>query len=331
MRIRYYKRITVLCLVFSLVFTCACYADEIIEGVSFDGVIEAVEASDVVTDNEVSDPVSDPVAAPVAGAEKDLAEIFDLEKITPVSNEGNTIEDIIPAAKPVEPVLKSDEPNEDEPEQEAEPEIIEYSVKTEAESSSPSSDFIALSASSNKALYDLLDCLSANSISINEALNEQRILIEGIKEQLSKDSKRDSSYQKEIKQYLVAITSSLSVDLARSISADDIHVNVTVDSVSSSSVSGDTVSDDAVSEDDINENLSANRLYIAGASSDYVPVKLSSNEVLTVSVSNVSGNDISSSAEYLRNIFYVLIIMAVFLAMITAMMIEQIFFKRLHG
>ena len=79
MRIRYYKRITVLCLVFSLVFTCACYADEIIEGVSFDGVIEAVEASDVVTDNEVSDPVSDPVAAPVAGAEKDLAEIFDLD------------------------------------------------------------------------------------------------------------------------------------------------------------------------------------------------------------------------------------------------------------
>ena len=338
MRIRYYKRITVLCLVFSLVFTCACYADEIIEGVSFDGVMEAVGASDVVTDNEVpeivSDPVSEPVPAPVAGAEKDLAEIFDLEKITTVSNEGDTIADIIPAAKPAEPVSESDELDEDEPEQEhnkALSEMILYSTANEGAENTPSSDLIALSASSNKALYDLLDCLSANSISINEALNEQRILIEGIKEQLSKDSKRDSSYQKEIKQYLMAITSSLSVDLARSISADDIHVNVTVDSVSSSSVSGDTVSDDTVSEDGIDENLSANRLYIAGASSDLIPVKLSSDEVLTVSVSNVSGNDISSSAEYLRNIFYVLIIMAIFLAMITAMMIEQIFFKRLHG
>ena len=320
-----------MCLVFSLIFSCACYAEEIIDSISFDGVIDDVEA-------------------PVAGVETDLEDIFDLDQISSAVIEEEKVEDTIfntesvePVAEPVEPVSedekKVDEDKEadhktdheaDHEEETDSPEVIYAAVPNDESEKLFYEEMYSLSTSSNTALYDLLDMLSSNSISINEALNEQRLLIDSIKEQLSKDSKRDSSYQKEIKQYLVAITSSLSVDLARSVSADDIHVNVNIDTVSSSSVSEDAVSDDSVSENEAYEYISTNRLYFDGCSADSIPVKLSSDEVLTVSVSNISGNEITSATEYLRNIFYVLVIMAVFLAMITAMMIEQIFFKRLH-
>ena len=119
MRIAYYKRIILLCISFSLVFTLAnsaCYAEEIIVSTSPNGVDEGnnndLSADPVVGpvpdtfDEPIPETIVEPLPAPVAGAEKDLAQIFDLEKITTVQNEGEKIEDIIPAAKSVEPVLE---------------------------------------------------------------------------------------------------------------------------------------------------------------------------------------------------------------------------------
>ncbi len=165
----------------------------------------------------------------------------------------------------------------------------------------------------------ILIFISENMISNNEAEHEQIILLQGIKEQLSKDSERDTEYQKEVKQLIFSIARSLSVDLIQTVSLDEIKISVSVDSVSGN-VSG-------------NESISANRLYFDGNPDHSISAMSLSG--LSVSVSNISGNiaasDIEAGTNYLRNIFYVLIVIAVFLAMISAMMIEQLIFRRIHG
>lgn len=158
---------------------------------------------------------------------------------------------------------------------------------------------------------DDLGSISANVVSINEVLNDEKKDIADINIRLSEADNRNAEYQTEVKERLLDIAASLSMDVVQHIS----------------SVSADSVSPDNITVS-VNNVLSSDTV---SAGSISLNVVVSGN---TVSAASISSGDIdalgNNTGSYLKPIFYAIVACAVGIWCLLAVQVERLFFGRLH-